>query len=56
MNRAGLQRAAVAVIGQEITHLQRWGWSQHHTGVMAGLQYNGKENKIYLVLFIDKHC
>lgn len=25
---AGLQRAAVAVIGQEITHLQGWGWFQ----------------------------
>uniref|UniRef100_A0A4W6ETD5 START domain-containing protein 1 n=1 Tax=Lates calcarifer TaxID=8187 RepID=A0A4W6ETD5_LATCA len=26
----GLQRTAVAVIGQEITHLQRWGQIQHH--------------------------
>ncbi|XP_056881879.1 steroidogenic acute regulatory protein, mitochondrial [Takifugu flavidus] len=39
-NMAGLQRAAVAVIGQEITHLQRWGWSQHLTGATAEFQYN----------------
>ncbi|XP_030256706.1 steroidogenic acute regulatory protein, mitochondrial isoform X1 [Sparus aurata] len=36
---AGLQRTAVAVIGQEITHLQRWGQIQHqmraHTGVKS---------------------
>ncbi|XP_028989262.1 steroidogenic acute regulatory protein, mitochondrial [Betta splendens] len=34
----GLQRTAVAVIGQEITHLQRQ--NQHHTRMPAGLMYN----------------
>lgn len=38
---AGLQRAAVAVIGQEITHLQRWGWIQRHTGAPEEIQYTG---------------
>lgn len=45
MNRAGLQRAAVAVIGQEITHLQRWGWSQHHARAAAEFRYNGEEKR-----------
>ncbi|XP_073346190.1 steroidogenic acute regulatory protein, mitochondrial [Pagrus major] len=35
---AGLQRTAVAVIGQEITHLQRWGLIQHHMRAHAGLK------------------
>ncbi|XP_044034022.1 steroidogenic acute regulatory protein, mitochondrial [Siniperca chuatsi] len=37
---AGLQRTAVAVIGQEITHLQTWGQIQHHMRTHAGLKYN----------------
>ncbi|XP_022599090.1 steroidogenic acute regulatory protein, mitochondrial-like [Seriola dumerili] len=37
---AGLQRTAVAVIGQEITHLQPWGQIQHHMRTHAGLNYN----------------
>uniref|UniRef100_A0A3B4YSK3 START domain-containing protein 1 n=1 Tax=Seriola lalandi dorsalis TaxID=1841481 RepID=A0A3B4YSK3_SERLL len=37
---AGLQRTAVAVIGQEITHLQPWGQIQHHMRTNAGLNYN----------------
>ncbi|XP_076616463.1 steroidogenic acute regulatory protein, mitochondrial [Chaetodon auriga] len=37
---AGLQRTAVAVIGQEITHLQRYGQIQHHMQTHAGLKYN----------------
>ncbi|XP_049420290.1 steroidogenic acute regulatory protein, mitochondrial [Epinephelus fuscoguttatus] len=32
---AGLQRTAVAVIGQELTHLQRWGQVQHPTRTHA---------------------
>ncbi|CAJ1080301.1 steroidogenic acute regulatory protein%2C mitochondrial [Xyrichtys novacula] len=36
---AGLQRTAVAVIGQEITHLQRWRQLQHHIGTHFGLNY-----------------
>ncbi|GAA6214372.1 steroidogenic acute regulatory protein, mitochondrial-like [Lates japonicus] len=36
----GLQRTAVAVIGQEITHLQRWGQIQHHIRTPAGLNSN----------------
>ncbi|XP_026207540.1 steroidogenic acute regulatory protein, mitochondrial [Anabas testudineus] len=39
-NMAGLQRTAMAVIGQEITHLQRWGRIQHHPRIPAGLKYN----------------
>uniref|UniRef100_H3BWB3 START domain-containing protein 1 n=1 Tax=Tetraodon nigroviridis TaxID=99883 RepID=H3BWB3_TETNG len=39
-NMAGLQRAAVAVIGQEITQLQRWGWIQHPTRAPAKFRYN----------------
>uniref|UniRef100_A0A4W6EWR4 START domain-containing protein 1 n=1 Tax=Lates calcarifer TaxID=8187 RepID=A0A4W6EWR4_LATCA len=38
----GLQRTAVAVIGQEITHLQRWGQIQHHNRTPAGLNPNVK--------------
>uniref|UniRef100_A0A665X7P2 START domain-containing protein 1 n=1 Tax=Echeneis naucrates TaxID=173247 RepID=A0A665X7P2_ECHNA len=34
---AGLQRTAVAVIGQEITHLQGWGQLQHHWRIHADL-------------------
>ncbi|XP_029312220.1 steroidogenic acute regulatory protein, mitochondrial [Cottoperca gobio] len=37
---AGLQRTAVAVIGQELTHLQRWGQVQHHMRTHAGFKYN----------------
>ncbi|XP_070707588.1 steroidogenic acute regulatory protein, mitochondrial [Pempheris klunzingeri] len=37
---AGLQRTAVAVIGQEITHLQRWGQIQYHMRAHAGFKYN----------------
>ncbi|KAI3365189.1 hypothetical protein L3Q82_010284 [Scortum barcoo] len=37
---AGLQRAAVAVIGQEIAHLQRWGQIQHNTRTQAGFKFN----------------
>ncbi|XP_045924896.1 steroidogenic acute regulatory protein, mitochondrial isoform X2 [Micropterus dolomieu] len=37
---AGLQRTAVAVIGQEITQLQRWGQVQHHMRTHAGLKYS----------------
>lgn len=40
-HHAGLQRAAVAVIGQEITHLQGWGWIQHPTRAPAEIRYNG---------------
>uniref|UniRef100_A0A665X7I3 START domain-containing protein 1 n=1 Tax=Echeneis naucrates TaxID=173247 RepID=A0A665X7I3_ECHNA len=36
---AGLQRTAVAVIGQEITHLQGWGQLQHHWRIHADLTY-----------------
>ncbi|XP_054454364.1 steroidogenic acute regulatory protein, mitochondrial [Anoplopoma fimbria] len=36
----GLQRTAVAVIGQELTHLQRWGQVQHLIGTHAGLKHN----------------
>ncbi|XP_034564329.1 steroidogenic acute regulatory protein, mitochondrial [Notolabrus celidotus] len=36
---AGLQRTAVAVIGQEITHLQTWRQMQHHIGMHAGIKY-----------------
>lgn len=43
-DRAGLQRAAVAVIGQEITHLQRWGQIQHHIKVQAGFNHKGFKN------------
>ncbi|XP_042364399.1 steroidogenic acute regulatory protein, mitochondrial [Plectropomus leopardus] len=57
---AGLQRTAVAVIGQELTHLQRWGRFQHHTRTHAGLKYNdpvtedikpapSKENQLFFV-------
>lgn len=42
-NHAGLQRTAVAVIGQELTHMQRWGQVQHHMRTLAGLKYNGKK-------------
>lgn len=44
-NHAGLQRTAVAVIGQEITQLQRWGQVQHHMRTHAGLKYSGKIHK-----------
>ncbi|CAK6956725.1 steroidogenic acute regulatory protein%2C mitochondrial [Scomber scombrus] len=37
---AGLQRTAVAVIGQEITHLQRSGQIQHHMRKLVGLNYD----------------
>ncbi|XP_071318047.1 steroidogenic acute regulatory protein, mitochondrial [Trachinotus anak] len=37
---AGLQRTAVALIGQEITHLQQWGQIQHHLRTHTGLNYN----------------
>ncbi|XP_026171239.1 steroidogenic acute regulatory protein, mitochondrial [Mastacembelus armatus] len=37
---AGLQRPAVAVIGQEITHLQRWRQIHHHTRMPTGLKCN----------------
>ncbi|XP_074475177.1 steroidogenic acute regulatory protein, mitochondrial [Sebastes fasciatus] len=40
---AGLQRTAVAVIGQELTHMQRWGQVQHHMRTLAGLKYNEPE-------------
>ncbi|XP_047465389.1 steroidogenic acute regulatory protein, mitochondrial [Mugil cephalus] len=59
---AGLQRTAVAVIGQEITHLQRWGQIQHHMRPQAGLKYTeakpepenikpaqGKEDEMFYV-------
>uniref|UniRef100_A0A3P8TVQ4 START domain-containing protein 1 n=1 Tax=Amphiprion percula TaxID=161767 RepID=A0A3P8TVQ4_AMPPE len=36
----GLQRTALAVIGLEITDLQRWGQSQHHKRPQAGLHFN----------------
>ncbi|XP_049915628.1 steroidogenic acute regulatory protein [Epinephelus moara] len=36
---AGLQRTAVAVIGQELTHLQRWGQVQHHTRTHAASRH-----------------
>ncbi|KAM7381509.1 hypothetical protein PAMA_012381 [Pampus argenteus] len=36
---AGLQRTAVAVIGQGITHLQRSGQIQHHMKTLVGLNY-----------------
>ncbi|XP_070783261.1 steroidogenic acute regulatory protein [Enoplosus armatus] len=36
---AGLQRTAVAVIGQELTHLQRWVQIQHHMRTHAGFMY-----------------
>uniref|UniRef100_A0A8C9XVZ5 START domain-containing protein 1 n=1 Tax=Sander lucioperca TaxID=283035 RepID=A0A8C9XVZ5_SANLU len=39
-SRTGLQRTAVAVIGQELTHLQRWGQVQHQKRTHAGLKYN----------------
>nr|XP_020481802.1 steroidogenic acute regulatory protein, mitochondrial-like [Labrus bergylta]XP_020481803.1 steroidogenic acute regulatory protein, mitochondrial-like [Labrus bergylta] len=38
-NVAGLQRTAVAVIGQEITHLQGWRCMQHLIGAPAGFNY-----------------
>ncbi|XP_041830543.1 steroidogenic acute regulatory protein, mitochondrial [Melanotaenia boesemani] len=37
---AGLQRRAVAVIGQEITHLQRWGQAQPNIRTRVGLNHN----------------
>uniref|UniRef100_UPI0037E76C65 steroidogenic acute regulatory protein, mitochondrial n=1 Tax=Semicossyphus pulcher TaxID=241346 RepID=UPI0037E76C65 len=37
---AGLQRAAVAVIGKEISHLQRWGRIQHFIGTHAGFNHS----------------
>nr|AGV29989.1 steroidogenic acute regulatory protein isoform 2 [Paralichthys olivaceus] len=37
---AGLQRTAMAVIGQEIAHLQRWGQMQPRMRTHAGLNYN----------------
>ncbi|XP_078135576.1 steroidogenic acute regulatory protein, mitochondrial [Sander vitreus] len=37
---AGLQRTAVVVIGQELTHLQRWGQVQHQKRTHTGLKYN----------------
>uniref|UniRef100_A0A3P9IZG9 START domain-containing protein 1 n=1 Tax=Oryzias latipes TaxID=8090 RepID=A0A3P9IZG9_ORYLA len=37
---AGLQRRAVAVIGQEITQLQQWGQIQQHTRTHVALNYN----------------
>nr|AYN77822.1 steroidogenic acute regulatory protein 2 [Scatophagus argus] len=37
---AGLQRTAVAVIGQEITRLQWWGQNQHRMRAHAGLKNN----------------
>ncbi|KAF3853703.1 hypothetical protein F7725_014391 [Dissostichus mawsoni] len=40
---AGLQRTAVAVIGEELTHLQRWGRVQHHMRTHGGIKYNGKK-------------
>ncbi|XP_035525276.1 steroidogenic acute regulatory protein, mitochondrial [Morone saxatilis] len=36
---AGLQRTAVAVIGQELAHLQTWGQIQHHIRTHAGFKY-----------------
>ncbi|XP_075949272.1 steroidogenic acute regulatory protein, mitochondrial [Anarhichas minor] len=36
----GLQRTAVAVIGQELTHLQRWGQVQHLIRTRSGLKRN----------------
>ncbi|KAI4807263.1 hypothetical protein KUCAC02_027085 [Chaenocephalus aceratus] len=37
---AGLQRTAVAVIGKELTHLQRWGRVQPHMSTHGGIKYN----------------
>ncbi|XP_061565345.1 steroidogenic acute regulatory protein, mitochondrial [Cololabis saira] len=37
---AGLQRTAVAVIGQEITHLHQWGQIQHKLRTRADFSYN----------------
>lgn len=42
-NHAGLQRTAVAVIGQEITNLQRWKQIRQHMKAHVGSKYNGKE-------------
>ncbi|XP_031604969.1 steroidogenic acute regulatory protein, mitochondrial [Oreochromis aureus] len=39
-NIAGLQRTAMAVIGQEITHLQQWGQIQNHVRQQTGLNHN----------------
>ncbi|XP_040885107.1 steroidogenic acute regulatory protein [Toxotes jaculatrix] len=45
---AGLQRTAVAVIGQEITHLQRWGQIQHHMRT-HGFDYNDNQEEHFAV-------
>ncbi|XP_005736482.1 steroidogenic acute regulatory protein, mitochondrial [Pundamilia nyererei] len=39
-NIAGLQRTAMAVIGQEITHLQQWGQIENHKRQQTGLNHN----------------
>uniref|UniRef100_A0A3P9LXU6 START domain-containing protein 1 n=1 Tax=Oryzias latipes TaxID=8090 RepID=A0A3P9LXU6_ORYLA len=42
---AGLQRRAVAVIGQEITQLQQWGQIQQHIRTHVALNYNEVEQE-----------
>uniref|UniRef100_A0A3P9AUD8 START domain-containing protein 1 n=2 Tax=Haplochromini TaxID=319058 RepID=A0A3P9AUD8_9CICH len=44
-NIAGLQRTAMAVIGQEITHLQQWGQIENHERQQTGLNHNEAKPK-----------
>ncbi|XP_005919643.1 steroidogenic acute regulatory protein, mitochondrial [Haplochromis burtoni] len=44
-NIAGLQRTAMAVIGQEITHLQQWGQIENHERQQTGLIHNEAKPK-----------
>ncbi|CAB1416751.1 unnamed protein product [Pleuronectes platessa] len=54
---AGLQRTTMAVIGQEVAHLQRWGQMQQCLRSLAGLNYNesnrddvpAKEDQLFYV-------
>ncbi|KAM3591372.1 uncharacterized protein V6R79_000917 [Siganus canaliculatus] len=47
---AGLQRTAVAVIGQELTHLQRLGQIQQQVRAPAGWKHNGlKKEQLFYV-------
>ncbi|KAK5850972.1 hypothetical protein PBY51_001800 [Eleginops maclovinus] len=52
---AGLQRTAVAVIGKELTHLQRWGRVQHHMRTHVGIKYNEPGPEDIKPLKEDKH-
>ncbi|KAF7204257.1 steroidogenic acute regulatory protein, mitochondrial [Nothobranchius furzeri] len=52
---SGLQRTAVAVIGQEITHLKRWGQIQHHTRTHANPKQENVRSAEEDQLFYVRH-